>query len=831
MNLFNKTVSLFAVFTIVFLISPQTVWAQSEAIEPAPAVEEILVTARKRVESIQQVPVAMEVFSMERLDRQDLVNLPDIAAVSPNLSIGRSLNGAGAVMYMRGIGSTWISVGAAPSTAVIVDNIYFGWGRMINEGFFDTEQVEILRGPQALVFGKNATAGAITLTTANPTDEFEVLLRGGYEFNAEEPIFQGVISGPLSDTFGARFAFRASKQNGGLFSQEGVDVDYTFTDIATGNTVTDTAPAAAKDTPGLEEYFGRLTLKWDPTDRLGVLLKVSSTYQDNDDGGYNYMPYRCPANNEFSQLNPALPCSKTDFVNYHNAMPQVVIDSGMPYAKAGGLYHEYRSYSISPIIEYEFDNWTLTSASNYNWYSNKYMYDGEYQSGPQDVPATPGENLATAIWAGEDTEYAVFSTELRATTNFDGPLNGMLGFYYHDTDRDFGQSVTLGGFSDSTAPDPYTFTSCFKEAGFVGETVSAFGQIIWDIVPDLELAAGLRYIDESNDGHHRHTWIHPNLRGLWVMFDPNDPTTEIIANQNWDDWTPEVTLTWLQRDELTLYAAYKEAYKSGGFSPQGIHAQANPNAVEDFTFQPETAEGVEIGAKLSLLDYQLSLNLAAFSYDYDGLQVDYFNTGVFALSTINAGTVETSGVETDFNYRPDGLPALTVFGALNYLNAEYQEFLAPCWGGQLPSQGCTLTGPLGAPFQNLKGQDPAVAPEWTATLGVDWETPIGNNRMLLGFSAFTKYRSSYDASAFGNPLTEIDSYVTLDASMRLIWGDDRNWEVALIGKNLTDELFAHAQLDGPSTGSGTGTPAAVPSDMFVYASDPWTVQLRLTWRN
>ena len=148
--------------------------------------EEITVTARKREENIQNIPVAVTVLSGEELDRLSLRSLEQIASSKPEIVIARGSSGSGATISARGIGSTFTSIGIEQSVAVIVDGVYYGQGRVINEGFFDMKQVEILKGPQALFFGKNATAGAIAFTTANPGSNFEALARAGYELEARD---------------------------------------------------------------------------------------------------------------------------------------------------------------------------------------------------------------------------------------------------------------------------------------------------------------------------------------------------------------------------------------------------------------------------------------------------------------------------------------------------------------------------------------------------------------------------------------------------------------------------------------------------------------------
>jgi len=179
---------------------------------------EIVVTARRREESVQSIPVSVQAISAEEILQRDLTSLEKIAASIPNFTIARASNGAGAQLTMRGIGSSATSIGIEQSVAVVVDGVYYGQGRVINEGFFDLARVEVLKGPQSLFFGKNATAGVISLTTADPGLDPEYIGRVGYEFAGEKAYAEAIVSQPLTDSFGIRVAVRGSRMWGGYYT-------------------------------------------------------------------------------------------------------------------------------------------------------------------------------------------------------------------------------------------------------------------------------------------------------------------------------------------------------------------------------------------------------------------------------------------------------------------------------------------------------------------------------------------------------------------------------------------------------------------------------------
>ena len=240
--------------------------------------EAIVVTARKRNELIQDIPVAVSAFSQAQIERSDLTSVEKIASYTPQMTVGRASNGSGAQISMRGIGSNSTSLGIEQSVAVVVDGAYSGQGRVINEGFFDLGRVEVLKGPQALFFGKNATAGVVSLTTADPTDTLYVKARAGYEFKADQVVLEGVVSGPLSETLSARLAVRGSKMYGGYYTNISDPIAYDTFDVATGITTPRTSLPSPNQQPKEKELLARATLLWKPSSSFSWNLKGTVNY-------------------------------------------------------------------------------------------------------------------------------------------------------------------------------------------------------------------------------------------------------------------------------------------------------------------------------------------------------------------------------------------------------------------------------------------------------------------------------------------------------------------------------------------------------------------------
>ncbi|MFS0736726.1 TonB-dependent receptor [Sphingomonas sp. 1P06PA] len=794
--------------------APETAALASEA--DGGGLETIIVTARKRQESVQDVPVAVTAISAETVRQQDLTSIEKIAARTPNFTVGRASNGSGAQLTMRGIGSSSTSIGIEQSVATVVDGVYFGQGRIIQEGFFDLGRVEILKGPQALFFGKNATAGVISITTADPGSDPEFFGRVGYEFRSEQVVGELIGSGPITDTLGVRLAVRGSKMYGGYYRNVADPVSYNTLDIATGVTNPHTALPAAREAPGEKELLGRFTVKWDPTDNFVATFKVSGDYNKVNNSSWNYVNFDCATGR--SSLNPIYEC-KDQFVTHQNNMP-TDIAANFPFARDDGqLYNRYKSYQATANLVYTLPTVTFTSVTNYQWNNNRWTCACDFQSSN------------TGTWATENSTWKAFSTELRALTSFDGPLNFLVGGLYQDTKRDFEQYIMFANIEDSTQDAARRYQATSKVSFTNGETLALFGQATFKIMETLELAGGVRYTRETKDSFFTQPYNNAAVTAIFRPQNSPDGLGEITANQKFTDWSPEATLTWKPTRDILVYGAYKTAYKSGGFSNGGINSGFSPNPFADLTFEPETVEGFEAGLKTTLADNQLRFNVGLYTYKYSDLQVDFFNSPIFAFQTLTADA-RTKGVELEFEYAPRSLAGLNLRGSLNYNRARYTDFpLAPCYAGQTPATGCNLAfNAAGNNFtrQNLTGSTLSVAPEWTATLGAGYDTAVGNG-MKFGISADARYSDDYLASGFGNPFSRQNSYINLDASIRFGAEDDR-WQIAVIGKNLTNRFYVTGVVDGPSTGSGTGTPAGVHADQLGFGTLPRTVMVQLSTR-
>lgn len=801
--------------------------AQEKAAETG-GLEEIIVTARKKEENLQNIPVAATVMQPTVLNNFQVNNIEKITTLAPQLIVGRSGTGNGASIGLRGISVNATSISLEQSVAVIIDGVYFSGGRALNEGLFDLERVEVLKGPQSLFYGKNTTAGAISFTSAEPTHTFKAMLRSSYEFKAHQPMAEGFVSGPLTDNLSVRLAGRWSDQSGALIKNRAEGGTIYTKDVATGIATPHTFTAGPANIPGENAAAARLTLKYEPTSQFTVKLKAN----------YNKVKQNTPAANTvigfcekgFVQSDPAAPCGT--WASVQQNIPADIAATNPILGRHGGApYLDYKSYNFTGTIDYTGDKVSISVIPAYAKWETFWRADNDYTNA---YPAAGAFGKTGGNGTGEHSSLGAFSIEARARTSFDGPLNAMVGGYFQDSTLKFQQdNVFPGGQENSAVTDPtLRYLTLRKVSHTFGKTYALFGQLLFDVTPTLNLTGGARYSWETKSSIFAQPYVNP-----LVKYDPVAKTgtyrqDQIGADQKFSNFSPEVMLTWKPQPNLTIYGGYKTGYKSGGFSISGLITKNTTAA--DAAFNPEKAAGFEGGIKTTLMDNQLRLNLDLYNYTYKNMQVDFFDATLVQYLTLNAAKVRTRGAELQAEFAPRAVDGLVLRSSIAYNDAVYTSFpFAPCLGGQTPAEGC-LTGatPQGVrTYQNLDGQRPQQAPKWTGTIGVDYNKPIGSD-LKVGFSGNVRYSSSYRTNPFVNDSATRfvqGSFATIDANLRLAQQDDR-WEIALIGKNLTNKFITAVAFDLTYTGGGTGTAAGVHPDGRSSVYDPRTVAIQGTVR-
>ncbi|EED34712.1 TonB-dependent receptor [Luminiphilus syltensis NOR5-1B] len=791
-----------------------SVYAQAEA-ESGNRLEEVVVSARGVSESERDIPVAVEAFNADALRKMNLNSMEAVAGNTPSMTIVRAGEGNGATINIRGVGSTFSSIGIEQSVSTIIDGVYYPQGRVLNESLFDSKQVSILKGPQALFFGKNATAGVVSIETQDPGDEFEMILGTSYEFRAKNREINAIFSGPLTDKLGARLALRTTDASDGLWENPSEQTIYPDFDVATG-ALNELFVPKLEETywAGLETNYARLTLDYAASDRLNFNLKTSYSSMDSNGSQGGEERWACPALDGVPHaVDPAtgrpVPTDAEcdgDWSDPRQPVPPAIAATNSSLNRFDGQMGErYRSYGVTLKGDYELESGKLTGILNYHEQDTDWVLDSDHA------------NIAQ-VYASETNSFENISAEFRYVSDLSGSLNFVAGAYFQETDRSFNQFVIDAFLSNSAVEDPQNEHILFEKlSGTDGDTQSVYGELIWDITDELQLTGGARWIDETKDSFFLHPYVNPAVTALFTE------DVVVAADQSFDDVLPEVTLRWTPELNIMAYVAYKEGFKSGGFSNSGILG-AISGSLSDFTFDPETVDGFEAGIKSSFLENSLQVDLTVYQFTYEGLQIDFFNTPVFAFTTSNAGESTAEGVELDLQWAP--ISGLRLNGSVAYNSSEYDDFIAPCYVGQKPSQGCTIPGT--SPRQQLGGEPTALAPEWVGSLSADYDHVLENG-LMAGFTVNLQSKSDHVTGSFGEPADVQDDYMTVDAAIRLGSADGR-WEVALIGKNLTDEYAIVASRGVPGTGGGTGTEDGFRADRRGFGIEPLTITLRAEYR-
>lgn len=759
-----------------------------QAEQDSAATSDIVVTARQRNETLISVPVAVSAISGQSLKDYAVTDVADIAKLAPSLAINRNASGGAGSIALRGISTSASNAGFEQTVSVNIDGVQTSRGRILTAGLFDVEQVDVLKGPQALFFGKNSPAGVISIRTAGPTDTLQASVSASYEFVGDEPVIEGAISGPLSENFGARLAVRYRNLDGYFRNTAGPITASPFAAGLGGQ------PTLAARRPGEKEVIGRLTLAYKPVDSdFNATLKLSVDDYKSDGSTTGQQLYNCgafPVGNIYGVLDPYGEC-KFDRNFQTSGLPNGVANN-WPDAKQQP-YLDSRFYLGGLTLNYTFNNLALTSVTGY--LKTKTRYYGNFDATSFNVISTP-----------EHEDYEAFTQELRLLSQFDGPLNFLVGAYYQDY-KQFFQNNTL---AVPLGPDPTTgkYHTWEKPSSTDGRTYSAFGQLTWDITDTVEFAGGVRYTRETKDSLLRNSYVHAPLGG--VAF--SAAGRQLSDKFKGSNYSPELTLTWRPTSDVTAYGSYKTGYKSGGLGLSAVLTPATVTA-DAFDFEPEKIKGFEGGLKAQLLDRRLTLTSAVYSFKYSNLQVNTFNAATTSFTVSNAASARVKGVELEASFKP--IRTITLYGSIAYNDASYSRYIAGCYGGQTRAQGCNVSvanGADGLPntaddtySQDLSGHSLARAPKWTANTGFNLDFPLGDT-MKIGFTGNARYSDKFDGSENASPAGVVGSYWLLDASARIGTADNR-WQFSLIGRNLTNKYYTNIVVEKPGAPTTPGTPS------------------------
>lgn len=769
----------------------------------SPALEEMLVTAQKRVQSLRDVPVSVSALNAEKIESTGLTNVEKLADYIPSFNMTQT--GIGTNIAIRGI-SSGVNQGFEQSTAQFVDGIHYGRAQLARAPMLDVERVEVLRGPQSILFGKNSTAGALSIINAKPGDEFEAKFSALYEPEHGEQDLRLVVSSPLSDTLGLRVAFLSSSLDGYIH-----------------NTTLN------RDESADESRVVRATLAWQPNELWDVTLKAESGSFDSEGRNIEVInPVYHP-----SFLDNGTPIAGA--VPYKNMLSLLtqggyLLEETHNFERQSNGDHSYnKTENITLTIERALDNHTITSVTGYNAYDYEEHCDCDFTGGQ-------GFNIIS------EEDYSQFSQELRIASSEDGNFSYIAGVFYQSSDLKFHDmfDVPQDSFIPTalvsqfgTAANLLRGASTQRDFNQDTDLFSVFAQATFNLTDTQRLILGARWTDEEKNAsrHHYHvtaageqiTDMSPTqiYNQLWRNF--NIDPHSIKGDRKESDVTPQVTYQIDLNDTDMLYASYTTGFKSGGFDVRANAAPDElggiyPGVIGTWEFDDETVTNYEIGGKFLVANGAAEINLAIFRSEFENMQTSQFDGGV-TFNVTNAGEAVVQGVELD------GRWALTdsvlVRGGVAYLDFEYTKFPnSQCYFGQTDN-----IAPFGDGVCDATGQRREYTPEWKGNLGIDYTREFGQGYTFRA-TLDVIYSDEYLTAPSLDPRMTQDEYTKVNARLGVSGNDDR-WELALIGKNLTDESIVTYSNGLPVSGLLTGGSS---SGYYAFYERPRSVAIQGTYR-
>ena len=671
--------------------------AEAEAISADNDAGEIIVTAQRREQRLQDVPISIAVVSGDLLQERNITNFEQLGPLVPNLTVTKSP--ASNVIGMRGIASSAGSPSLEQSVVMFIDGIYAGNSRQFASPFLDIERIEVLRGPQGALVGKNTSAGAINIISRRPEHVFGGYINGTYDFTLDGPTIEGGVNIPLADGLAMRVVGKYSDVGGYIY-----------------NTVTD------REDPSRRELLGRVSLVYE-TGPVNLFAKYQRG--DLDVAGTPL------------QVRSALRGRGVDYVK----------ETRLGFSEE---FDDLRTDNAVFQADFRLGEHVLTSITGYSGFVNRNRVDADFFE----------DDLASADF---DMDFEQWSQEIRLVSPTGGTLEYILGAYYQDSS--LLEERTTGVLF---APPASTYRIFDQDS----RVISAYGQATINFSDQLSLTGSLRYTHERKVADYQRfagpeTYLPQRTGALVAQF--SDRISEGLLD-------PSVSIQYRPSRNHTFYASYSSGSKGGGF--QGAISNAEPFA---FAFDPERSDSFEIGVKNSFPGVGY-LNVAAFYTNYSDLQVSVSLPSPDGLSapffTGNAGDARVIGVELE------GLARLSenfsIEGSLAWMpEANYREYTAgPCYPTQVPDG--TQPGSC-----DLTGLRLIYAPEFSGSLTGRYRQDVGRSlRASASLTAIFQTDSLRDFTA--DPFARQDAYLKLDARIALGAIDDR-WEIALIGRNLTNQ--------------------------------------------
>ena len=745
---------------------------------------DIVVTAQRRTERLQDVPVSVEVVGSEALKGQNLTSLESISEISPSVHIGTG--NLSDQLYIRGIGA-----GGNPSfdqaVGTFIDDIYHGRSRTSSATFLDLDQIEILKGPQSTFFGNNAIAGAFNITTKAPSftaGGTARLLYGSYG----ERVAEVAMGGPLTDKLAIRAVLHYDGMDGWL------------------NEVSDN-----RKIPEQDNFAGRLSLVYKPTDRLEIKLKVEAS--SNKQNGIPYQGDECP---------PPAPFSPSGFcaVGLSQGLGPDFNLNSTNNTQSPGQFIKLNTQEYVGTINYDLSGHTLTSVTGYQ----RFTYNQNL-----DVDNIPSQQIISYL----PEDYSQFSQEVRLTSPSNQKIEYLVGGYFQTDKLDSSRiqifpylNPTINSLPPLAALVPYLPIG--QDVAFTQheQSYALFGSATWNVTSSLKITGGIRA-----------TWVHKSIDSLVVYGAgsangdlaplpgtlnalPALPTgLQLLAGKSLGAGTagtvslartdravlPSANVQYFFTPDVQVYGRYARGFLAGGFN--GQETSGDPSTVP---FSPESVNSYEIGLKTELLDRRLTFNLDGFISNYSNLQVTQsLQRAVGSRSFVtNAAGATSRGVELESQFRPT--PNFRLSAGVTYLDAHFVSYpnvaltalgtfchTAANVGNATCIASFGGNGDPGA-TRDLAGQQTPFSPKWSGNVSAEYGLNIGSIRLTPAVSGI--FSSSYfpSGTTLNEPLMQQGSYFRVDARLK-VTKMGSGWSLDIIGKNLNNINVETGAVGWPSS--------------------------------
>lgn len=732
--------------------------------------EVIQVTAQKRPENAQDTPISMNVLSGSDLQEKNIEKIDDLQYSVPNLHMTET--GISTQLFIRGIG-TGNNQGFEQSVGQYIDGVHYGRPQLLRMPFLDLERIEVLKGPQSIMFGKNSVAGALNLSSAKPTEDTEAHIGLQYQPEIGATELTAMLSGSLTETVSARVALRS-------YSEEG------YINNTTKN----------RDETQRDENAIRLSVLWEPNDNMNFLFKVE---HDEFEGTGRQI--------EVIRDDPALAGSPVPGATYSQILgslgyPEGITENKLNYERQADAEESNTNSLDNATLTANFalGDYTLTTVSGLVAYDFVESCDCDYTAAP-------------VFFVSIDEEYEQFSQEIRIVSPIGEKFDWLGGLFYQTSELAFDDNIKIPddsilGLISGGALAPLTGQAAGRHYQLETDMWSAFFQARYHFTDALSLTLGGRYSSETKTskrvmnitdlatGNITQDPMSPILFdtvfGIQNEQSPLSPEGHHLSGKREEtSFTPLVNISYKIDENIMAYASATTGFKAGGFD-------ARANNTNSWEFEEEEATAYELGIKSLLLDDTLEINLSFYRTEYDNLQVSQFD-GVLGFNVGNANETLVQGVEIEGRWII--LDGLSMQYGIAYLDHEYIDFKnGNCHSRQVPDGD---TGADGNQLCDYTGKSGQFTPKITASIGFDYTQNIS----FLGFEYFRTTLGLYHSDKQNvdvnlNPLYDVDAYTKVDVRIAL---ESENWNIALFGKNITNEEVLTYVGNNPLSGSTFGT--------------------------